>query len=268
MGRWRPPLRGVAPCEQFHHEASTYRRSWKVENISSPPDYKMESQGYCVRLDLFEGTLEKISAFIYREDWPQYLAVRHNGDKDCPNPHVHLVIRSSEEVKTFRDRLRKTFTTKSHKGNKVYTCVQWDGREDALSYLFHEEGTGEPGSFTPAEVISSKGLTADDIDRYRTVSHKIQALVKDSKAKASWRLEDDAMEHFKRLPQDPYHPFDERQIAEYIIRTALVSNKYMPTDWLLKSMVTRVQFNMCNGDPGKENVCIQNILGRLYKHNG
>jgi len=225
----------------------------------------MESQGFCVRLDLYEGTLDKISAFIFREEFEQYIAVRHEGDKDDPNPHVHLVIRSVEEVKKFRDRLRKTFTTKNHKGNAVYTCKQWDGRDDALSYLFHEEGIGEPGKFVPAEIISSKGLTENDIERYRTVSHKIQALVQDSKAKASWRLEEDAMEHFKKLPQNRYTPFDEREIAEYIIRTALVSNKYMPTDWLLKSMVTRVQFNLCQGDPGKENVCIQNILGRLYK---
>ena len=54
------------------------------------------------------------------------------------------------------------------------------------------------------------------------------------------------------------------EIAKALILTSLPSGKYMPNDYLIKSMVTRIQFRLLDGDVNAEDHFADGIVWRIY----
>lgn len=94
------------------------------------------------------------------------LAVTHDGESG-ENPHFHAVIRLTSELQkqSFDARLKLLFCWK--KGTD-YSTKPWDGKDGACSYLFHE---------ATATVVSSKGFTPDDIQRFKELHAKVAEVV-------------------------------------------------------------------------------------------
>ena len=212
----------------------------------------METVGYCMRIQALEGYGGKLAGMTISNDYVGHVSVRHAG-KTGENPHYHAVIRTGVKPQAFRVRMKNLFP--DGKGNQHMSIVPWDGNDDALSYLFHEDPS--------AVLLTRKGLTDERIEELRAKNNTVQELVTKAKLKASWTLENDAYEHFKANP--PYH-LTEKMVAAYIYLAALRQDKYPPQPWLIRAMVIKVMFRMKAGDVDSEEKFAQQLAENLYPH--
>lgn len=201
----------------------------------------MDTHGYCVRIDALDGYGEKLQALVHCTDYKSIVAVRHVGTTK-ENPHYHLVIRTAVASQAFRVRMRKIFD--QAKGNGHMSLKPWDGNNDAISYLFHEDEN--------AVLLLQHNVSNDTINQCRERNRSVQQMVQASKDKASWKLEDIAYQYFStEWKPPPFHPVghkpSELVIGQYLIITALRSGKYVPQPWHIKAMTQRIQFKLLNG---------------------
>jgi len=166
------------------------------------------------------------------EDYKSIIAVKHMGNKG-ENPHYHLVVRTQVAQQAFRVRMRKIFD--QGKGNGHMSIKPWDGNNDAISYLFHED---ENTTILVQHNISDETV-AQAKDRCKRVVQMVQA----SKAKAAWHLEDITFEQVKDLKPAP----SEATIGQQLILNALRHGKYVPQPWHVRAMTQRIQFKLLNG---------------------
>lgn len=213
----------------------------------------MESVGYAVRVQAFDGYSDRIQALVLMSDYDAVLAVKHMGDSK-ENPHFHIVIRTNVESQTFRKRMKKVFP--DGKGNGHMSIKAWDGDNKALSYLFHEEPDVVP--------LVRKGLTDTFITELRQLNQGIQEAVKDAKQKASHHLKDMALEYFRSLKLK--HPPTDQDVCKWMVLAALRSDKYMPPRWQLQQMVPWVKFKLLEGDTNAEEEFAQNIARQMYEY--
>lgn len=199
----------------------------------------MDTHGYCVRVDALDGYGEKLQSLTLCQDYKSIVAVRHVGTTK-ENPHYHLVIRTIVASQAFRVRMRKIFD--QGKGNGHMSIKPWDGNNDAISYLFHEDEN--------AILLLQHNVSDDTINQCRQRNRSVQQMVQASKDKASWKLEDISYQYFstewKPSPHGSQRPSD-TTIGQHLILTALRSGKYVPQPWHIKSMTQRIQFKLLNG---------------------
>ena len=205
--------------------------------------------GYCMRLKKCEEYEQRVQALEFVTDYLTILCYEHQADKEDPHDHYHLVIATAVELKAFRKRMVKVFD--KGKGNGHMSIKPWDGRDEAFSYLFHEGSEKQ---------ILNKGHPSARIQQFRELNVKVQALVKESKKKASYLLEDEVMND-SSLNKDS----SAIDIGIAIVRTALLGNKYHPNDFLLRLMVDRVRFRLCEGDVDSQDAVISSIVLRALK---
>jgi len=207
----------------------------------------MDYNGYCVRVQAIDGYASKILSLVLVKDYESIVAMKHVG-KTKSNPHYHLVIKTQVKDQAFRVRMKKIFD--QAKGNEHMSIRNWDGGLDAISYLFHEEPDGTP--------LLIHNVSQETIEKAKARNQEVQVAVADAKGKAAWRLEDEVFAHIKnpQITQD--------EIAKMLILTSLRTGKYMPNDYLLKSMVTRIQFRLCNGDLNMEEIFADGQVWRIF----
>jgi hypothetical protein len=201
--------------------------------------------GYCVRLDQRESYDERILALCFCEDYEVILGFKHKGDTK-ENEHYHLVIKTQVKMKAFRARFVKIFD--KGKGNGHMSIKPWDGADEAFSYMFHEGG----------KPVVNKNVTAANLEKYEKMNVEIQKIVKEAKGKASYLLEDEAV---KALTKDA----DPITICNTILGLALRTGRYLPGDFLLKTMVDKVYFRLQGGDLFSENQVIESITRRVLR---
>lgn len=211
----------------------------------------MEILGYCIRVDAIEGYLEKIKALEYVTDYQSIISVKHMG-KEKTNPHYHLVIKTNVKQQTLRVRMKKVFS--EGKGNGHLSVKVWDGDDKAVSYLFHED--------LQAPLVVRKCISDEYLEKAKQQCERIQCKVTLAKDKASYKLEEIVLEHFKKEGED--RP-DRCLIAQQILLTAWRSDKYAPNDWLLKSMVHRIQFKLCNGNDKMEEDLAYWLASKVFR---
>jgi len=201
----------------------------------------VETVGYCIRVQAMDGYGEKITMLPATEDYDEVLAVRHVGSKK-ENTHYHIVIRTNVKAQALRVRLRKLFPDGS--GNGHMSLKHWDGDDRALSYLFHELAPEE--SYT---LMANKGFTDERLSELRAKNDSIKKLVEASKGKASWTLEEDVYQDYKK---DKNLCRSDSGVATEILYKALRLGKYPPQPWLIRAMVARIKFRLLDGDINKE----------------
>jgi len=210
----------------------------------------MEYNGFCVRVQALEGYAEKITLLQAVTDYVSIVAMRHKGASG-ENPHYHLVIRTDTKQQAFRVRMKKVFDLGS--GNEHMSIKNWDGNIDAIAYLFHEDPQGTP------HLISN--VSPETIEKARQRNLEVTQKVAVAKEKASWKIEEEMMKIYaaKKISPDQY------TIAKDILLFALRNDKYPPNDFLLKSMVTKIEFRLQEGDLNAEEVFAKRYVSSLYR---
>lgn len=212
----------------------------------------MEYNGYCVRIDAYDGYAEKIASLKMVTDYTAIVGIKHMGQKG-DNPHYHLVIKTQVKDQAFRVRMRKVFN--ESKGNAHMGIKPWDGNIDAISYLFHEDEN--------APLLIQHNVSDETILKARQRNADVQVKMAEARERASWRLEDDVWEQIQKHDGGT----SQDDIAKALILTSLRNGKYMPNDYLLKSMVARIQFRLCYGDVDRENQFADQVVWRVFhKH--
>lgn len=206
-----------------------------------------EWKGYCVRVDAREGYGEKMRCLRLVADYEAVVAVKHKGSSG-ENPHYHIVVKTAVKDQAFRVRMRKVFD--QGKGNGHMSIKAWDGSMDAVSYLFHEDGDD-------TQLIEQYNVSDETIAKAKARNNEVQEKMKEAKERASWKLEDEV---FLKMTKES----NEDEIAKAIILTALRGGKYLPNDYLLKAMTTRIQFRLLNGDIDKEEMFADQIVHRIF----
>jgi len=206
----------------------------------------MEYNGYLVRVQAYDGYASKIVLMKMVADYEAIVAVKHQGSTK-ENPHYHLVVRTAVKDQAFRVRMKKVFD--QGKGNAHMSIKAWDGALEAISYLFHEDGD--------AKLVLQHNVSDETIEKARELNRRVQTKVQDAKQRASWRLEDDV---FEGLPKNA----TQDEIAKTIILTALRRDKYVPNDYLLKAMVTKIQFRLLGGNVEEEDKFANDIVWRVF----
>lgn len=207
----------------------------------------MEFVGFCVRIDNYEGYTDKIQALGML--YPLCIAVKHFGTTK-ENQHYHIVIKSDIQQQTFRKRMKLIFNSGS--GNGHMAIKNWDGNNDAISYLFHED--------PDAVILVRQGCDDEFITRMKHRNVEVQVEVSKAKSKSSHLLYEPAYQHFKNVKTH----FHDRDIATFILLHAMRMDKYAPQPWLLKAMVSKVLFMLCEGDTAKEDLFARDLVDAIY----
>lgn len=207
-----------------------------------------------MRLQVLDGYRDMIPMLKVIEDYERILCIRHNGDKKDPNPHWHFVFKTQVKDKAFRKRMVAIFD--KGKGNGHMSIKQWDGCEDALSYMFHEETV----AINPTSIVLNKGYDDADITRFLNMNFKRQELIKEAKGKASYLLEAIVLADTSITKRSC-----SLDIAKCIVLTAMRQDKYCPNDFMLKSMTDKIRFKVQNGDVHGEECIAEEIARRALR---
>jgi len=226
--------------------------------------------GYCIRVQAYEGYLAK--SFVMMNDYEWVAGMTHKGDRKDPNPHYHFVIKTNIADGTIRKRMLKLFD--KGKGNGHMSIKKWDGNQDAVAYLFHED--------PDAPLTFCKGITDEYILDSRNRNKRVQVEVAKAKDNASWTLEEDVWNQIEIEQieyRQRYQPanlgqreeyftekrYDQIALCKMIFLTALRKGKYAPNDYLMKLMVARLQFRLCKGDVEAEDNLADWNARRIYR---
>lgn len=122
------------------------------------------SNKFCVRINLYDGYESKIKEFYSdRESYPKVFIGFHIG-KSGENPHYHIVHTVDKSVTTsaMRKRFKTVFTL--GKGNGHISLKEWDGKIDAIAYIYHEDMQLVPTlthGFTDEEIVQAKAINSE-----------------------------------------------------------------------------------------------------------
>lgn len=207
--------------------------------------------GYFVRIDYKEEYVALIKGLAEDSDFNKVLFVYHTGEGQ-ENPHWHGCIGTSLKDSTMRKRMKRIFTL--GKGNGHMSIKPWE-TDGAVSYMFHENG---------APITVCKGFDDSEIVKARVANDKIQEEVKKAKDKASWKLEEQAYEKLVARKKEYY---SEMEIGMTIVELALTGDKYVPNDWLLRAMVTKLQYKLAKTEVDQELVIKSIVIKALRLEN-
>jgi len=196
----------------------------------------MDFEGYCVRVDALDGYTDKIPMLKAHLDFIAIVGVKHKGASQ-ENPHFHFVIKSKVKDQAFRHRLRQIFD--QGKGNGHMSIKSWDGKEEAISYLFHED--------PDAMLVIQHNISDETIASAKKLNKQISQMVLDAKTKASWRAEEIVYEQIVQERKKQITSLTDTQIGQRLILTCLRTGKYTPQPWLIRAMTQRIQFKLLNG---------------------
>jgi len=118
----------------------------------------------------------------------------------------------------------------------------WDGNNDAISYLFHEDEN--------TTILVQHNISDETVAQAKARNRQVSAMVNASKAKASWHLEEIVYEQLRK--SHPTGVVNESYIGQQLILNALRAGKYVPQPWHVRAMTQRIEFKMLNGFEEKE----------------
>lgn len=164
----------------------------------------------------------KLNEFRGKLDTKKLYGVYHTGDKH-DNPHCHFVIETSSTVQkqSFALRCKTLFGIEKR---SQYSVNVWDGKIEAIAYMFHEDG---------AEELARLGVTDEEIDEAKKINESTKKVVAVNKQKASGKLVEKALEAF---PEEPTR----REVLMFMLKEIRDGNNYHPGEGRLKMFVEEV----------------------------
>jgi len=214
----------------------------------------MNFDGYCVRVQALEDYKRRICDLSVNPDYQAIIAVKHFGSKG-ENEHYHIVIKTSVKDQAFRVRMKKVFD--KAKGNQHMSIKTWDGNIDALSYLFHED--------EKAEIIVRHNVTDETISKAKERNREVKTKIEKAKSRASWTIEEELLEHYRSKIDKELRYLSVQTIAMDIVLHALRHDKYVPNDYQLKAMASKIQFKLFDGDVAKENKFAIDYVAKVFR---
>jgi len=172
--------------------------------------------------------------------------VSHVGER-TEKEHIHIAMVLVQEAtkQTLDNRLKKIFPVKG----SDYSSKLWDGKEEAISYMFHDENHS---------ILTHKGYDIEDIARYKELHRKVNIVVEQNKQRAPGRRIDGVVEHFKgTIPQ-------RREIVVKFLEMIRDGDMYEPGDYRLKAMVEEVYLKLHTTPQDFEFYCTARI-NNLYQ---
>ena len=82
-----------------------------------------------------------------------------------------------------------------------------------------------------------------------------------ARKRASWTIEQELLEHYNQTKKSP----DIHTIAKDIVLHALRMDKYVPNDFLLKAMASKIHFKLQDGDLNREERFATDYVARVYR---
>ena len=183
-------------------------------------------------------------------DYQAIVAVRHRGASG-ENEHYHMVVKTQVKDQAFRVRMKKVFD--KGKGNAHMSIKAWDGNIDAISYLFHEDGDVKP--------LVQHNVSDETIVKARERNREVQTKMEEAKKRASWTIEEELLESYRQRKVKP----DLHTIAKDIVLHALRMDKYVPNDFLLKAMASKLLFKLQEADLDREEEFAISYISRVYR---
>ena len=205
--------------------------------------------GYFIRIQQIPTYDEKITALTHQADYASILCFKHIGDSK-ENPHYHLVVKTQIKNKAFRARFVKIFD--KGKGNTHMSIKEWDGSEDAYSYMFHEGGVP----------YLRHNLTEIDVARFHSMNERVQEEIKISKGKASYHLVEITLAQLTRN-----EVYSDLHICMIVLREAFLKDKYKPNDYQMRSIIDEIQYKNTDQDSNSQEAVIFSIAKRILKLN-
>lgn len=165
--------------------------------------------------------MSKILSWI---DLKTILVATHVGERN-EGEHIHLVVAltSNLQKQSFDARLKTIYGVK---GNAFYSSKPWDGNDSACSYLFHDAN---------CEIISNKGYTEQDLDRFRKLNDDVQKVIAVNKDRASNRHVDKLVEWVSDSGKT-----SRKDLFVEIMRRVREGEMYYPGDYNLKRIIEEV----------------------------
>jgi len=216
----------------------------------------MNFDGYCVRVQALEDYKHRVENLAVNPDYQAIIAVKHFGTKG-ENEHYHIVIKTSVRDQAFRVRMKKVFD--KAKGNEHMSIKPWDGNIDAISYLFHED--------EKAEIIARHNVTDETITKARERNREVQKKIEKAKSRASWTIEEELLENYRTRIDKELKYMSVPTIAMDIVLHALRHDKYVPNDYQLRAMASKIQFKLFDGDVSKENKFAIDYVAKVFRMN-
>ena len=210
----------------------------------------MNFDGYCMRVQALEGYKQVIMNLTVNPDYQAIIAVKHFGSKG-ENEHYHIVIKTSVKDQAFRVRMKKVFD--KAKGNQHMSIKNWDGNIDAISYLFHEDEN--------AEIIVRHNVSEETISKAKERNRDVQQKIEKAKSRASWTIEEELLQQYRRDGKIG----NEFSIAKDIVLHALRHDKYVPNDFQLKAMASKILFKLQDGDLNREEIFAMDYVAKVYR---
>lgn len=171
-------------------------------------------------------------------DVKKMLSAYHEGDSK-ENPHCHFVIELMGPIQkqSVDARFKKHFEVdKVIRGkNPNYSSKPWDGDcyKGATGYIFHDSAF---------EILSNVGFTSEMLESCRKSNEAVQAVVAVNNERASNKMVDKAIEHFKNTYTTRF------DILKYFITLIRAGEHYHPGSYVLKKYVEEVQMKLCDSE--------------------
>lgn len=160
-------------------------------------------------------------------DLEKVLFIGHTGNKtEKEHGHMLLVLRNELQKQSVDVRLKNLF----HVKRADYSSKPWDLADGAGGYMFHDR------KFI---LICNKGFTDEDIERYKQLNEKTQAVIEINKERGANKNTEAILEIFKG--EKPTR----QEIGVEILRRVRSGQLYDPGDWKLKSMVEEITMKLC-----------------------
>lgn len=175
---------------------------------------------------------EKLSQLLEWVDLTSCLVATHVGDK-TEKEHAHFVIAMSSTLQkqSLDIRIKKIYAV----SRADYSSKPWDGDVHACSYLFHD---------TTAQILSSKGHTAEDIERYKSLNDDVQKVIAVNKSRASTRIPQRVADAITASAGQ----WTRKQIARHIIDLIRQGEVYEPGDYQLKRYIEEIYMKQLTKD--------------------
>lgn len=155
-------------------------------------------------------------------DVERMLAMYHVG-KTKENPHCHFVIKlkSEPQKQSFDVRLKKIFKVDKHTN---YSSKVWDGKEAAISYMYHEDD---------AVVIANKDFSDEELDKCKELNAAVQRVVAVAKSKTPGKAVDKVIEYFGGEGITPTR----RDIARQYLNMIRDGEMFEPGNWQMEKLI-------------------------------
>jgi len=189
---------------------------------------------YLLRLQSVDGYRDLFPLTFNTTRFPRVLGVQHFG-RNGDNPHYHFCITCDYKKDALRKYLKTKFT--EGKGNKHVSLKDWDGKDQACSYLFHE-GT---------EPIISEGFSIEEIEEYKKLNHAVKEQIKKN---APSKIVQDATEYFTPRYADGFtqHTRKEQEIFVWIMLRLKRNGDWIPNKFQITRWIDRIIANIDNDD--------------------